>query len=121
MSCLAVFMHHMNTWVKIPRSRQQLIICITQAKVRTQLQASGKTFVAEDIARYEDGEDEVSLAEHLKKQLDNTETQLAVRIAYSRLASRGDREDDIESTKAMNEEEVEVAVDRSFMVDSAIV
>ena len=111
----------MNMWVKIPRSRQQLIIHITQAKVRTQLQASGKTFVAEDTARYEDSEDEVSLAEHLKKQLDNTETQLVARIAYSRLASRGDREDDIESTKAMNEEEVEVAVDRSFMVDDTIV
>ena len=77
--------------------------------------------MAEDTTGYEDGEDEVSLAEHLKKQLDNTETQLAVRIAYSRLASRGDREDEIESTQAMNEEEVEVVVDRSFMADSAIV
>ena len=77
--------------------------------------------MAEDTAGYEDGKDEVSLAEHLKKQLDNTETQLAVRIAYSRLASRGDREDEIESTQAMNEEEVEVMVNRSFMVDSAIV
>ena len=111
----------MNTCVKILRSRQQLVIRITQAKVRTQLQASGKTFVAEDTARYEDGEDEVSLAEHLKKQLDNTKTQLAVRITYSRLASRGDREDEIESTQAMNKEEVKVAVDRSFMADSAIV
>ncbi len=111
----------MNTWVKIPRSRQKLIIRITQAKVKTQLQASGKTFVAEDMAGYEDSEDEVSLTEYLKKQLDNIETQLAVRIAYSRLASRGDREDEIESTKAMNKEEVEVVVDRSFMADSAIV
>ena len=67
MSYLAIFMCHMNTWVKIPRSRQQLIICITQAKVRTQLQGSGKTFVVEDTAEYEDGKDEVSLAEYLKK------------------------------------------------------
>ena len=51
--------------------------------------------MAEDMARYEDGEDEVSLAEYLKKQLDNIETQLVVRIAYSRLASRRDREDKI--------------------------
>ena len=77
--------------------------------------------MAEDTARYEDGEDEVSLAEHLKKQLDNTETQLVVRMAYLRLASRGDREDDIKSTKAMNKEEVEVVVDRSFMADGTIV
>ena len=121
MSCLAVFMHHMNTWVKIPRSKQQLVIRITQAKVRTQLQASGKTFVAEDMARYEDGKDEVSLVEHLKKQLDNIETQLVVRIAYSRLANKGDRKDKIESTQAMNEEEVEVVMDRSFIADSTIV
>ena len=77
--------------------------------------------MAEDMAGYENGEDEVSLAEHLKKQLDNTKTQLMVRIAYSRLASRGDREDEIKSTQAMNKEEVEVAVDRSFIVDSTIV
>ena len=44
-----------------------------------------------------------------------------MKIAYSRLASRRDREDKIKSTQAMNEEEVEVAGNRSFMVDIAIV
>ena len=77
--------------------------------------------MAEDTARYEDGEDKVSLAEYLKKQLNNTETQLAVRIVYSRLASIGDREDEIKSTQTMNKKEVEVMVNRSFMADSTIV
>ena len=73
------------------------------------------------MARYKDGKNEVSLVEHLKKQLNNTETQLVVRIAYSRLASRGDREDKIKSTQAINKEEVKVVVDRSFIADSTIV
>src|SRR2546429_460401 len=74
--------HHTNTWERMPKAHQTLIIKTFKAKVKARLQEIGCRVIYESTDALADGIDEEQLTRLLEESLAETERTIAAKSSF---------------------------------------
>ena len=79
---IAIYTRLLNTWAKIPKRRQKLIIENIQTKIRARLQATGLLHIPESTTGLPDGASEEELTKLFQQSIKDTENEIATNARF---------------------------------------
>ena len=79
---IATYTRLLNTWAKIPKHRQKLIIKNIQTKIRARLQATGLLHIPESTTGLPDGASEEELTKLFQQSIKDTENEIATNARF---------------------------------------